>query len=128
MRQCGEQTVKANTFKNKDRRKDFRVPVRLRVDETARTLSFYYSYNISRSGIFLETKIPLDIGVRVFLEFSLPDGGESIRVWGRTIWVGRGDGKGTGDAADAPAGMGVAFENLGEDDQSRLDAYIESTR
>ncbi len=104
--------------------------MRIRVDETARILSFYYSFNVSREGIFLETKVPLEVGTRVFLEFTFPDGGKKIKAWSRVVWV-----KKPSPAAEAseksgvkntePPGMGLIFEGLLSEDVSRIAQYIE---
>lgn len=105
--------------RKQERRAFLRIPVRLRIDETARTLSFYYSKDVSTEGISLETNMPLPVGTRVFLDFTLPEGQGRIALWGRTVWSRNADG-------EKPGGMGIHFESIPGEMDRRLTAFVES--
>ena len=61
-----------------------------------------YVTNVSRSGVFIRSKEPLDIGTEVHLTFTvIMDEVETIEGTGKVVRV-----------EDDPPGMGVAFTKL----------------
>ncbi len=99
---------------SEDKRKNPRRPLRMRLDykvERGSDFLFEYTHNISRGGIFIETRDPLPVGTNVVMRFT-PDGTEGeLYVEGRVTWVNpiRQD-----DASSHP-GMGIQFKNLSEE-------------
>jgi uncharacterized protein (TIGR02266 family) len=103
--------------KTDDRRASPRIPVEMWVEEsTDRELYFQRGANISAGGIYLERTIPHSKGTVVNLQFTLPDDSEPIKVKGEIVNVG-----------DDPTelGMGVKFVELSENDERRIQNFID---
>ncbi len=88
-------------------------------DESGEGFIYFYSTDVSLGGIFLESDIPLKIGTRIFLSFSLGEGETSIRATGQVVRVER-------DPTDILPilGMGVQFMDLPEGTRQAIDHYV----
>jgi len=96
----------------KDRRTHKRKPVVMQVKYRSLDTFFYdYALNISRGGIFIKTREPLEKGSKVEIEFDLPADTRTIRSTGQVVRVVRSD-----DDSTEPPGMGIMFEPLARDD------------
>jgi len=71
------------------------------------------SVNVGEGGIFIRTDLPLGIGTEVHLEFTLPGGGELIRLKGKVVWSG-----GITTTGEKTA-LGKGIEFMACDDASR---------
>ncbi len=77
-----------------------------------------YVTNISRSGVFIKTKQPLDVGTKVNLRFSvIMDDLETIEGIGEVVRV-----------SPNPPGMGVVFVTLTRHSQDLIDKLITRRR
>jgi uncharacterized protein (TIGR02266 family) len=97
-------------------RKDRRAPASLKVKYKSATVDDFieqFGADVSRGGIFIKTKKPLETGALLKFEFQLQGGVAVIHGVGRVAWR-RPEDKAR---ADIPAGMGIKFIKL--DDQSR---------
>ena len=73
--------------------------------------------DLSDGGVFVATAEPREPGTRVALHFVLPDG-RAVLAKGVVRWASRAGGP-------LPAGMGVAFEELGPDDLKAIREFCE---
>lgn len=110
-------------------RADARIPVRISTIEPERDPGSGRSYfrasqetsaNLSRGGAFVKTADPLEPGLRLLVEFALPDG-SPMEAIGRVAWSKRSVGRN-----DEPEEFGVGVEFIaGASDQLKsLDDYI----
>ncbi|MCB9557224.1 MAG: TIGR02266 family protein [Deltaproteobacteria bacterium] len=67
-----------------------------------------YAPNVSRGGMFIQSRRPQPVGTEINFELLLRDGSELLRGWGRVVWVKAYDEL----APDEPHGMGVRFAEL----------------
>lgn len=104
-----------------DLRKDLRAPLiiyRLRFDDGRRTF-FGYSKNISRSGLFIATVNPREIGHRFELEIPLPAPiGRTVRCACEVIWNRQFDRRSVHEP-----GMGLRFIDLPDDVAQAIDTW-----
>ena len=70
--------------------------------------------NLSRGGMYLDHTIPIPVGTRVRLRFTLPGDDVPILVTGEIVSI----------SATAALGMGVKFVLVGAEAQTRIDAYL----
>ena len=75
--------------------------------------------NISEGGIFAATFNLLPLGTQVDLEFSLPDGGDAIRVVAEVRWIREYD-----PLHDAHPGMGLRFVSLADEVRERIERFV----
>ena len=89
-------------------------------DESGEGFIYFYSTDVSLGGLFLESDIPLKVGTRVFLSFSLRDGEAPIRAVGRVVRVER-------ETAESLSiiGMGVQFSDLPEAAKQLIQNYVD---
>ena len=90
-------------------RRDRRAPVSLKVRFKSATVEQFldqYSNDISKRGIFIKSRQPMDVGTLMKFEFQLKDETRIIQGIGRVVWKRTSD-----DAADTPSapGMGIKF-------------------
>jgi uncharacterized protein (TIGR02266 family) len=85
--------------------------------------NFYtgFTQDISEGGLFVASDNLLPMGTMVELQFSIADGKPPIAARGEVRWT-RMHGAGTRD--DAPAGMGLRFVMLTDDDKRRIEAFV----
>jgi uncharacterized protein (TIGR02266 family) len=97
-------------------RKDRRAPASLKVKYKSASVDEFieqFGADVSRGGIFIKTKKPLETGALLKFEFQLQGGAAVIHGVGRVAW------RRAEEHArpDLPAGMGIKFIKL--DEQSR---------
>ncbi len=99
------------------RRVSLRTEVHLESDS-----NFYagIANNVSQGGLFVASERLLAKGSVLDLEFSIPDGGPSIRTTGLVRWL-REDLEGI----EGPPGMGVQFVELDERARERLEIFVQ---
>lgn len=93
-------------------------------DEFSEGFLTFLTTDISLSGIFIESEIPLQVGTRVFLKFSLHEGDASIQVSGviaRLIAKPRGPGR---RKRGFRTGIGIRFVGLKPEDLHRIERFV----
>lgn len=96
-----------------------RVCVSLAVDIHLWSESHFFcglSGDLSQGGVFIATYLPFPVGSAVDLEFSLPRTDATLQACGEVRWV-------RDHSLDASPGIGVAFEQLSEDDRQRIHEF-----
>jgi uncharacterized protein (TIGR02266 family) len=88
-------------------------------DESGEGFIYFYSTDLSMGGLFLESDIPLKLGTRVFLSFTLRDGEAPLRTIGRVVRVER-------ETAESliVVGMGVQFSDLSDSTRQAIQDYV----
>lgn len=95
-----------------DKRRQQRIPVDLWIEcERDGELYFQRATNLSVGGAYFEKTIPLPVGTKVALKFSLPGDERELRCMGEIV-----------TAKDL--GMGVTFLDLAQADQERVEVLI----
>jgi type IV pilus assembly protein PilZ len=103
-----------------DRRIAYRLPMRVLVEyECAEDFLVDYTSNVSVGGIFIKTDHPLELGSRFRLRFRLPGMARPIDTYGVVCWAQRPE-----ESKLMVAGMGVAFEELSDQDVREVEALI----
>jgi uncharacterized protein (TIGR02266 family) len=100
-----------------DLRKEKRAPILLKVKYKSASVDEFVQQSgldISRGGIFIKTKTPMEIGTVLKFEFQLSDGAPVIQGVGRVAWRR----EVTVSTRDLPPGMGLKFIKL--DPESRV--------
>jgi uncharacterized protein (TIGR02266 family) len=82
-----------------------------------------WAVNISRGGLFINTRSPLAVGSVVRLIVSLPDAAFPFDLTGRVIRVHPPDPHG-----DHVAGMGLEFIDIDDEKRGRLERFVERLR
>lgn len=82
-----------------------------------------WAVNISRGGIFINTRNPLAIGTTVRLIISLPDAAFPFDLTGRVIRVSEFD-----NPSNQVPGMGIEFVDVDEEKRSRIERFVERLR
>src|SRR6185312_3272044 len=101
-------------------RKDSRLPAQLEVAyRTQGAFLVSYSVNLSKGGIFLESKTPLPIGTDVQLRLEVPDAGGAFDLVGQVAWVRQASPDGL------PDGMGIQLRDLDERYGETIDRMVE---
>ncbi len=96
-----------------DKRRQQRIPVELWIEaERDGELYFQRASNLSVGGAYFTQTIPLPVGSKVSLKFSLPGDSYEIVCHGEIV-----------TAKDL--GMGVSFLNLKPQDEALIDALID---
>jgi uncharacterized protein (TIGR02266 family) len=97
-------------------RRDHRAPIALKIRYKSASVDEFaeqYAADISRGGVFIKSKSPLDVGTLLKFELQLKDETELVAGVGRVVWIRKLE-----DAyEDHPAGMGIKFVKM--DGQSR---------
>lgn len=97
-----------------DKRKETRAPIDLWIEvDRNGELYFQRASNISVGGAFFVQTIPLPLGSRVRLKFSLPGEAHEIHCGGEIVTA-------------KELGMGVHFAGLLDPDRVRIERYIEA--
>ncbi len=92
-------------------------------DEFNEDILYFISNDISTSGIFVQTKLPLKAGTRVFLKFCLFMEDKPIRVAAevmRQMTKKRGPGR----RRPITPGIGLKFQGLSQEDYKRIEAFM----
>jgi len=82
-----------------------------------------WAVNISRGGIFINTRNPLALGSTVRLIISLPDAAFPFDLTGKVIRVSEFD-----NAQNQVPGMGIEFVDVDEEKQVRIERFVERLR
>jgi len=101
-----------------ERRRAARVPLRVHVRyESLDEFLDDYTSNVSIGGMFIARAMPLDLGTRFRLQFSVPGRSTPVITMATVRWVVR-PGEGM------TAGMGVAFDPLPKADELRVQRWL----
>ena len=99
-----------------ERRKSARMPVEMWVEDlTDGGVVHRRAGNLSKGGLYLDQTIPLPIGSKVKLRFTLPEDTLTVTVTGQIVSINSRD----------RLGMGVKFVDLEPPVQERIDTFIE---
>src|SRR5262245_51677492 len=93
-----------------DQRKDKRAPASLKVKYKSATVDQFieqFGSDVSRGGIFIKTKKPLETGALLKLELQLNDASPVIHAIGRVCFR-----RETPTEPNLPAGIGIKFIKL----------------
>jgi uncharacterized protein (TIGR02266 family) len=82
-----------------------------------------WAVNISRGGIFINTRTPLSVGTTVRLIISLPDTQFPFELMGRVARVNEFD-----NPANQVPGMGIEFLNVDDEKRARIERFVERLR
>jgi uncharacterized protein (TIGR02266 family) len=82
-----------------------------------------WAVNISRGGIFINTRNPLAVGTTVRLIISLPDTAFPFDLSGRVMRVNEFD-----NPANQVPGMGIEFIDVDEEKRGRIERFVERLR
>lgn len=77
------------------------------------------SGDISEGGLFFSTYRPLSVGTQVDVEFSLPGTDRPVHARGEVRWIRE-------HSADQSRGVGIAFEDLSDEDRDAIHAFCSS--
>ncbi len=116
------QSNKHSTF---ERRSNLRIAAELRVyyGDCQSKLLTGYSVDLSAGGVFLVTTCPFDVDDLVKLKLSLPgEEGETVICDARVAWINY-DGKRL--KSEYPAGVGLEFVNIAQDNLSSIVNFLE---
>lgn len=80
-----------------------------------------YWPNISRGGLFIQTKTPQPVGTRLLFEITQEDGDSLLRGRARVSWIKNF----APEKPDRPHGMGLRFIELDEASQDLIDRVVE---
>ena len=103
-------------------RRSPRAPLVVRIAySTVDALFSEFTRNVNEGGLFIETENPPPTDTRVTLQFKLPGSDLPIQARGRVTRI-------QSPGGDGPAGMGVEFENLGQDARALIDELVRSLK
>jgi uncharacterized protein (TIGR02266 family) len=107
-----------------ERRATTRVPLRIQIQyQTADQFFQDYMQNLSSGGIFIETSKPLKVGMKLKVQFCLPNmKKKEILADGVVVRRVNMGGKDSG-----LGGMGIRFADLDAKDKAFLDEYIQKS-
>ena len=110
-------------YSGKEKRFHARYRVHIKVDyETKDMFLSNYVTNISKGGVFIETKSPFPVSSEIELALELPEAQSTIHAQGRVSWTY--DIK-KGGPLVIVQGMGIKFTDIKPDDIKVLETYIE---
>ena len=104
-------------------RREMRQPITLKIKFKSGSLDQFierYSVDVSRGGIFIRTKEPLQVGTQLKFEFQLQDSSALISGEGTVVWIREHDPNRTGVAP----GMGVRFDKVAPASATVLDQIL----
>jgi uncharacterized protein (TIGR02266 family) len=78
-----------------------------------------YTGNISTGGLFIKTERPLAEGEQFLLRLQLPNEAEPLKIKCDVVWARK-----QGEYDKKPAGMGVKFGEMSENDRQILHKYL----
>ncbi len=104
-----------------DRRAHSRVAMRLRVKfPSLDVLEHDYSEDISRGGIFIQTKKPRSVGERLILTLVHPETGQEIELLGEVVRVNNEDPQSPG----TQTGMGIRFVDVDKAKSKSIEKFL----
>ncbi len=77
------------------------------------------SGNVSRGGLFISTNQAVPAGQSARVRFRLPYPGHNVEQTARVVWS-----RATDASPEAPAGIGLEFQDLPLPDRSAIDQYV----
>lgn len=92
-------------------------------DEFSEDFLYFTSKNISTSGVFIQTQLPLKAGMKVFLKFCLYLEDEPIHVAAEVMRV-MNKKRGPGRRKPVIPGIGLKFLGLSHGDFKKIEAFI----
>ena len=96
-----------------DKRREARVPLDLWVEAQREGETYYQrALNLSVGGFYFAQTVPMPLGTRVTLTFTLPGESAELRCQGEVV-------------AAKERGMGVHFVDLPSQERKRIEAAIE---
>ncbi len=87
------------------------------------TDQYYYSRDISRGGLFLETKRPYESGTRLYLHFTLPGREHPVEAEGEVVRTVKYD----RDTPNIIPGMGIVFNEVSPESISAIISFLEES-
>ncbi len=82
-----------------------------------------WAVNISKGGLFVNTRTPLPVGSQVRLIISLPNAAFPYDLTGKVSWVNEFD-----NQSNVAPGMGIEFVDIGEDQKAKIADFVEKLR
>ncbi|HCF62638.1 MAG TPA: TIGR02266 family protein [Myxococcales bacterium] len=82
-----------------------------------------WATNISKGGVFINSRSPLPVGTTVRLIVSLPDTAFPFDLTGKVTRV-----SDYGNSANEAPGMGIEFIDVDEDKRSRIERFVDKLR
>jgi uncharacterized protein (TIGR02266 family) len=82
-----------------------------------------FTGDINSGGLFIKTDKPREVGEHFYLDLQLPQMPEPIRIKCEVSWAKRPSAGGD----DRPAGMGVVFLEMSDEDNLVLKEYLKET-
>ncbi len=79
-----------------------------------------WAVNISKGGLFVNTRTPLPVGSQVRLIVSLPDAAFPFDLQGKVSWVNEFD-----NASNLVPGMGIEFVDIDDEKRGRIAAFVD---
>lgn len=110
---------KIDKSKNPDRRADRLQHELLVAYRTVDGFITDWAVNISRGGIFINTRNPLAVGTTVRLIISLPDTPFPFDLTGRVTRVNEFD-----NPSNQVPGMGIEFVDVDEEKRARIERFV----
>ena len=99
-----------------ERRRSARMPIEMWVEDlTDGGVVYRRAGNLSKGGLYLDQTIPLPIGSKVKLRFTLPEDTVVVTVTGQIVSIN----------SRERLGMGIKFLDLEEAMQTRIESFIE---
>lgn len=91
-------------------------------DEFGEGFIYFYTTDISIGGLFIESEIPLKLGTKIFLSFSLPDTDQVIRTTGEVIRLEK-----LAPSYSGVSGMGIRYLDLQLLDEQAIETYAKES-
>jgi uncharacterized protein (TIGR02266 family) len=82
-----------------------------------------WAVNISRGGVFINTRHPLNVGTTVKLIISLPDAPFPFDLVGRVTRVNE-----VNNPSNQVPGMGIEFLDVDDDKRARIERFVQRLR
>ena len=82
-----------------------------------------WAVNISRGGLFINSRTPLPVGTTVRLIVSLPDAAFPFDLTGRVTRVSE-----FNNPANEVPGMGLEFVDIDDDKRARIERFVDKLR
>ena len=99
-----------------ERRRSARMPIEMWVEDlTDGGIVYRRAGNLSKGGLYLDQTIPLPIGSKVKLRFTLPEDTISVTVTGQIVSIN----------SRERLGMGIKFLDLDDAMSARIESFIE---
>lgn len=90
-------------------------------DEFGEGFIYLYTTDVSLGGLFIESEIPLKLGTKLFISFSLDDSKGKIRTTGEVMRLEK-----LSSTYPGVSGLGIQFLDLIDKDQTRLKKFLQS--